>query len=348
MRYCSIKNSGRINIKTRYQNFLTIFVMLILMTTKVFAEDNTPEFFTFTFENDIFVGNDNGYTNGTGITFGKGPFTEFNNDNLPHWLHWLTKDFYISTMKNKRRGIAHMFFQRMQTPEDLSATELIVNDVPYAGLLAWQGTLLAWDNSVSDHLSLYLGAVGPVSLAEEAQNIIHKLTGSDKAMGWDNQIRNEPVFKVEAQRVWKLYRSEGQRFQYDIIGLATAGIGNLESTTKAGFAMRWGTHLMASFPTYTLQADRQVNPLALSANDDFYFFLGGVAGIVFNDILINGNTFKDSHSVPLENFQNQVSTGVVWNFGRTAFVFQISSLSSRTKLFNERKPFGAISITYRY
>ncbi|MFV1984252.1 MAG: lipid A deacylase LpxR family protein, partial [Thiohalomonadales bacterium] len=341
MEYISIRNNEHIKIKTRYKYFLSIFVLLILMMTEALAEDKTPEFFTFTFENDIFVGNDDGYTNGTGITFGKGPFTEFNNDNLPHWLHWLTKDFYISTMKNKRRGIAHMFFQRMQTPEDLSVVELIENDVPYAGLLAWQGTLFAWDDSVSDHLSLYLGVVGPVSLAEETQDIIHKLTGSDKAMGWNNQIGNEPVFKVEAQRVWNLYRSNGQRFQYDIIGLATAGIGNLESATKAGFAMRWGTHLVASFATYTLQADRQVNPLALSANNDFYFFLGGVAGIVFNDILINGNTFKDSHSVPLEHYQNQVSTGVVWNFGHTAFVFQISSFSSRTKLFNERKPFGA-------
>ena len=70
--------------------------------------------------------------------------------------------------------------------------------------------------------------------------------------------------------------------------------------------------------------------------------------MVFNDILINGNTFKNSHSAPLEHYQNQISAGVVWNFGSTAYVFQITSLSSRTKLTDERENHGAVSITFRY
>ena len=117
-----------------------VLALFLLHSAMVGAQDKVPEFFTFTFENDLFVGEDNGYTNGMGVTFGKGPFKEFNNENLPNWLHWLAKDLYVSTMENKQRGVAHMFFQRIQTPEDLSETELIIDDVPYAGLLAWQGT----------------------------------------------------------------------------------------------------------------------------------------------------------------------------------------------------------------
>ncbi len=330
-------------------NFYGVIAFVILLSTStVSADEKIPEFFTFTFENDIFVGDDNGYTNGTGITFGKGPFKEFNDNNLPHWLHWLTKDLYISTMKNKKRGIAHMFFQRMQTPSDLSKTELIVDDVPYAGLLAWQGTLYAWDDHTADQFSLYLGVVGPIALAEQSQNLIHGITGSNKANGWDNQIENEPVFKIEAQRIWNLYRTKGGGLQLDLLGLAGAGIGNLETATKAGFAIRWGSNLQSSFSAFSLQADRQVNPLSISVKNDFYFFLGGRAGIILNDILINGNTFKDSHSVPLEHFQNQVSGGAVWSIGHSAFVFQISSLSSRTTLTDSREKYGAISVTYRY
>lgn len=331
-----------------YQNLHIVLVLTLLTAHEAWAEDKVPEFFTLTLENDFFVGNDNGYTNGTGITFSKGPFKEFSNDNLPYWLHWLTKDLYISTMKHKRHGIAHMFFQGMQTPEDLNETKLIKDDVPYVGLLAWQGTLFAWDDRISDQLSLYIGIVGPNALAEEAQNFIHKITKSDVANGWDNQINNEFIFKVEAQRVWKLYRSDDNGYQFDILGLGSAGIGNLESATKAGFAIRWGTYLQSSFSTFSLQVDRQVNPLALSVNDDFYLFLGGRIGVIFNDILINGNTFRDSHSVPLEHVHNQISAGVVWNLGRSAYVFQITSLSSRTKLTDERENYGAVSITFRY
>ena len=337
-----------IRISDSYQNLLIILALSLLPSTNISAEDKVPEFFTFTFENDFFVGDDTGYTNGMGITFGKGPFDGFNNNNLPKWLHWLTKDLYISTMKNKQRGVAHMFFQRMQTPEDLQQTELIVDDVPYAGLLAWQGTLYAWDTNISDQLSLFLGAVGPVTQSEQTQKSIHKLLSADDPKGWDNQIDNELIFKVEAQRVWSLYRSQGDEKQFDILGLWGAGIGTLESATKAGIAIRWGTNLQYSFPTFSLLADRQVNPLALTPEDDFYLYIGGRAGVVFNNILIDGNTYKKSHSVPLEHYQDQFSAGALWSIGRSAFVFQISSISSSTKITNKREEFGAISVTYRY
>lgn len=329
-----------------YGQITALFILLFSSMTD--ADDSVPEYFTFTFENDVFVGEDDGYTNGFGLTFGRGPFTEFNNDTLPDWQHWLTKDLYISTMKNKQRGVANMFFQRMQTPENISTDELIADDLPYVGLLAWQGTMYAWDTEVSDQFSLYLGAVGPVSLGEQAQKLVHDVLGSDEPLGWDNQIENELVVKVELQRVWNLYRSSGDDFQFDILGLTGVGVGNLESATKAGAAIRWGRNLSSSFVTFSLQADRQVNPLALSPTNDFYVFLGAKGGYVFNDIFIDGNTFRDSHSVPLEHVQNQVNAGLVWNTGRYGFVFQLSSNSARSELIDEREEFGAMSVTYRY
>lgn len=45
------------------------------------TEEGGNEFFTFTFENDVFIGEDDGYTNGTGITFGTaGSRTEISNE----------------------------------------------------------------------------------------------------------------------------------------------------------------------------------------------------------------------------------------------------------------------------
>ncbi len=328
--------------------FLIVIVFASFATAAAMADEEKPQFFTFTFENDTFVGKDDGYTNGVGITVGRGPFAEFNDENLPNWMHTLTRRLYIRTMPDKQRGIAHMFFQRMQTPEDITVSELIEDDLPYAGLLAWQGTMYAWDERVADQFSLYLGVVGPVALAEQAQKIVHQLVGADDPKGWDNQIENEPVFKVEAQRVWNLYRFIGERFEFDVLGLAGAGIGTLESATKGGLAIRWGTNLQASYAAFSLQADRQVNPLALTPKNDFYLYLGARAGLVFNDILIDGNTFRDSHSAPLEHYQDQVSAGAVWALGPCAFVFQLSSFSSPTMLINDRTEYGAFGITYRY
>ncbi len=331
-----------------FKHKFVIFGLIMLCSAGARAEPKTQNLFAFTFENDFFVGDDAGYTNGMGITFGQGVFNDFNADNLPRWIYWLTKDTYISTMNNKRRGIAHMFFHRMQTPEDISTQELLVDDVPYAGLLAWQGTLYAWDAQVADQFSLYLGVVGPIAYAEKSQTFIHRLLSSEEPKGWDHQIGNEFVFKVEAQRIWKLYRSNDENNQIDIIGLYGAGIGNLQSVTKAGFAIRWGTNLQHSFSTFSLDADRRANSLSFSSGNDFYLFFGGKVGLVFNSILIEGNTFKDSHSAPLEHFQNQLSTGAAWNIGKNSFVFQLSSTSSSTEFTDKRDTFGAVSFSHGY
>lgn len=139
--------------------------------------DDSTEFFTFTFENDIFVGEDDGYTNGTGITFGTAGFDEFNTSNVPGWIHWLIKELYINTGSGKTRAIAHRFFQRLQTPVEITEMEFIADDLPYAGLLAWQGTAYSWDSKKSDQLSLYLGWVGSATLAEQSQKGIPSIIG---------------------------------------------------------------------------------------------------------------------------------------------------------------------------
>jgi len=332
---------------TRFFRLITLALLTGLFCTQLQAERKITEFGTFTFENDLFVGDDDGYTNGFGLTYGKANFREFDNENLPGWLHWLTVDLYISTMRNKYRGVAHMFFQRLQTPEDLGETELITDDFPYAGLFAWQGTQYAWDSEVSDQFSTYLGVVGPIAMGEEMQELVHGVTGSDEPKGWENQLENEPVFKFEAQRVWKLHRTENPGLQFEVLGLAGAGFGTLETATKGGIALRWGTNLKSSFATFSLQADRQANPLALADNNDYYFFLGFRAGVVLNDILVDGNTFTDSHSLPLDHLSEQFSAGAVWTYDEYALVFQVSSSRSRTTALDDRETFAALSLTYR-
>ena len=157
-------------------------------------------------ENDVFVGEDDGYTNGVGIAYGIGPFLEFSNDNLFGYLNFLTKNTYIQTASNKVRGVAHMFFQRMQTPEDITIAELQEDDIPYAGFLALQSTLHSWDRNMSDQMSIFLGLVGPAVQGEETQRTVHSIIGADRPEGWENQLENEPVFRFEALRVnWAEY-----------------------------------------------------------------------------------------------------------------------------------------------
>ena len=133
-----------------------------------------------------------------------------------------------------------------------------------------------------------------------------------------------------------------------LVGLGGLGLGNLKTATKGGFAVRFGTNLSDSMGGFSLQADRHVNSLAFTKSNDFYFFAGARAGYVAHDILIDGNSFTDSHSAPLEHFQNEVAAGALWSRNRWAFVFALLSSSAQTELSDDRENFGAFSVTYRH
>ncbi len=114
-------------------------------------------------------------TNGIGLSWAHAGFTEFSPDNIPRWLHYLSKDLYIGTMPGKQRAVSYAIDQLMQTPSDIKIPALIENEAPYAGLLVWSGNLHAFDDRVADGLSLTLGVVGPLSGAEQAQKWVHAL-----------------------------------------------------------------------------------------------------------------------------------------------------------------------------
>lgn len=311
------------------------------------ASDSPFEFFTFTFENDVFVGDDDGFTNGTGLTYGRGPFLSFDGQ-IPELLNRLTKNIYIQSIPNRVHGVAYMLFQTLQTPEDISIAEFQPDDLPYAGLMVLQTQLYSWDTNVADQLSLFLGLVGPAALGEEVQTNIHRAIGAEMPQGWDFQLKNEPVFRLEARRVQKLYRNYGNHLGFDVLGLATMGIGNLRTNAEASLAVRWGSSLNFSHATFSLQSDRQVNALSLSDRNDFFLYLGAGADLVANDILLSGNTFRGGPSQEIENFTNSFAMGIVAKFGRLAYVFQITSKSASTRANSGREKFGAFSITYPF
>ena len=305
-------------------------------------------FFTVTLENDLFVGDDDGFTNGIGLTYGRGPFTSFSPGNSPDLLYWATKRTYINTRPDKIRGISYHLAQFIQTPEDITITEPQPDDIPWAGLLSLDTTFYAWDRNASDQLTFTIGALGPVALARESQTTIHRLIGEEIPRGWRNQLDNEVVFGISAVRNQKLYRRYGERYGVDVIALGEGGLGTVLSSVGGGIAFRVGTNMEFSHATFDLAPDRQVNSLSLSPRNDFYAYVGASGTYVFNDILLDGNTFEDSASAPLKNAQNLVTGGVVAKYGKYAYVFQLSSFSTRTDLSSNRESLGALSLTVAF
>ncbi len=300
---------------------------------------------SFTFENDIFVGDDDGLTNAFGFQLGRAAFDRFTPENLPGWLHKFVGDTYINRADGRKRGVVYVFGQAMQTPEDIQSSEPVIGDLPYAGLVFASASFYAAGQQRSDRLTLVGGMVGPVSLAAESQSLIHRMTGSDIPNGWDNQIDYEPVFMVEAGKIVRAFSTDPSRaLEFDSIVLADIGFGNLRSSLSATVLARIGDNLEISYPLASVLPDRQVSPLAFSKAPSWYAFAGVQAAYVANDIMVDGNTFTDSLSVPLDHTQGRLSLGLGWNLGSWAFTV----LFSENKNTRERDPFGSISVTHRY
>jgi len=326
-----------------------LLLLLFLAAGAHAADERRDNWFTVTLENDLFVGKDTGYTNGFALSWAHAGFTEFSPDNMPRWLHYLSKNLYISTMPGKQRAVSYMIGQLMQAPSDLTIPTLIENEAPYVGLLFWSANLHAFDERVADRLSLTLGVVGPMSGAEQTQKWVHDITGADEPMGWDNQIENEPVFQVSAERLLRLAKFQTDKtVGMDVIGMGNGAVGTIESYLALGIGARLGHGLDRSFPTASFLPGRQVNPLAGSITGGWYVFANVQGRFVANDIGINGNTFKDSHSVPLEHWQAAATGGVAIGFKRWAFLFSVLVATDRYDGQPDTTRFGSLSVTYNY
>jgi len=101
---------------------------------------------------------------------------------------------------------AWSFGQNMQTPEDKESPDLVLDDVPYLGMLAWSSSFIAFDDRRLTGFGWLVGVVGPASLAEGVQKAVHKITPGTDPLGWANQLDNEPVLSLIYTRKRKIWR----------------------------------------------------------------------------------------------------------------------------------------------
>ncbi len=104
--------------------------------------------------------------------------------------------------------------------------------------------------SAFESLEVDIGILGPSSLGQNAQEMIHHLIKDPKPVGWVNQIHDEPEFSLKYNRRW---RSQAVRpiesipvaFQFlPELGLT---VGSLQDELRAGATLRLGYNLPDDF-----------------------------------------------------------------------------------------------------
>ncbi|MBX2885883.1 MAG: lipid A deacylase LpxR family protein [Granulosicoccus sp.] len=322
---------------------IPLLVSLSALPLTASAASDQERWFSFSFDNDIFAGTDGGYTNGLYVSWYDLPDSTLNIENTP-WRYRL--QMFLTGADDRGESVfTTNFGQSMITPTDITREVPDENDIPYAGLIFWQGSVLFGRGEVTDFATLFLGVVGPLSLAEQAQTFIHSVTGSDKPRGWDFQLHNEPLVSVRYGRFWQtVHRSIGN-VEYDIVTGAQGGIGNFMSLLGADIYFRLGLKLDSSYSLLALSSGREINPTAHSGG--WFVYAGAVAQYVFNNVLFDGNTFRDSPSVSREPWVNTYTAGVATSNKNWGISFSFSNSGGAHADDIGRQKYGSLTIVRR-
>ena len=186
--------------------------MLVLIVSPQFTEsaEVNPWTHTFYFENDLFNGTDSNYTNGVKYSVISPDLSPgAPQGTLPKKvLEYVHKIPLIrESPPEYSNQVEFSFGQNMYTPTDISRSGLIKDDRPYAGWLYISTSYhrkYSTENPVKfmDTVELQFGVIGPASLAEDTQRIVHQWRGIETAKGWDHQLKNEPGIAAIFERKW--------------------------------------------------------------------------------------------------------------------------------------------------
>ena len=315
--------------------------------------------FSLYFENDLFAGTDQSYTNGVKLTWISPDLTHYaQSPRLPRWSLALIDRIPFIHKPDLQRNVAVSLGQAMYTPADIARRDLIPDDRPYAGWTYLGVALHSKSRRRLDSMEIQMGMVGPLSMAEEAQKTVHALRNLKEPMGWDNQLENEPGLVAVYDRCYRLVQwHTGEGIGADLILHVGAALGNVAIYTDAGLEIRLGWNVPEDFGSSLIRPGQDTNAPAgirdvrLAARPAFGCHLFGALNgqAVARDIFLDGNTFVPSQSVTKEPFVADLVAGVSLVWGRFKFSYAHARRTREFKTQPESEHnFGSLTISYSY
>ncbi len=262
-------------------------------------------------DNDSFLSADDlHYTNGLGATWLWAP------DQEPAALKRLA-DTLPPVVTGAKRRVGFAIGQSIFTPEDLRDSNLIRGDQPYAGWLYFGLAMLSYSERAQgpvagdlESFEIVLGVVGPAAFAGDVQTAVHEFKEITRPRGWDHQLANEPGLVLAYNRQWRfcadLAGGAGDDCRTDQSGAASIDwipylggtLGNVYTYLAAGATLRLGKGLRSDFSHSRIRPGLPVWPWGTPADGfNWHVFAGAEGRLVGRNIFLDGNSFRDSHSV---------------------------------------------------
>jgi hypothetical protein len=204
--------------------------------------------------------------------------------------------------------------QNMATPDELENPDIILNDVPYHGMLGAEGSWIAFDDNRFSGFAATIGLVGEYSLAEAVQKGVHSLIDATDPEGWDHQLDHEPIINLFFMKKKKFINNPS----FDLAGNIDLAVGNYHTGLDVGVEMRFGRKPGG----YAYNPDPLGRGMAYDATlaredgqNELYFSVlaRAWAWALFmpleGNMLVSGNEWTDNNTLDPEQVIGQVTAG---------------------------------------
>ena len=328
---------------------LLLFIPFIFVTLLQSDEDSwNLEAIHFTMENDANVDTDLNYTHGDQISL---LFSR--KDIKDSWLY-----IPFTETRNKEHFISFAFANQMFTPYEKYSVENIEDDRPYAGWTYFEIALHQATKNSLDSLTTQVGIVGPSAKMEELQNFYHDLIGVRHSTGWDNQLKDELGIQINYMHKWRYSYDKFFGMDSVLVPYTGANLGNVSIKASGGLLYRIGWSIPDDFGTDSIDEGSFTSvPMYSGAVNSmpntwsFYFNLIAGSNLVIRDIFLDGNTFKESHSIEKEYLNAYIGGGVSMRYKNFTLHYNHQYYTKQYEGRGKHRPYrgyGAATISYNF
>lgn len=339
---------------------MSVLALLVLAALAARAEPREPDALAGTwrveFDNDLFFDSDNNFTSGISVQRHSRLATRWEAIPVPSWTKFGRGLPGLGGAELHRR-VSFAAGQNLQTPDDLTATELIADDVPYAAALGFELGWSAFNDATFRGYSVVAGFIGPMAGGRQVQDFVHRFGHSDKALGWDNQLGNELVVNFNGMFKKKLGRiGNTPRWSADLAVDADFGIGTALTFAETALELRAGFNVPEGFAFVPDPIGRTIAHDAtwrVESRDRPAVYVSVVARAVAMPyfIFLDGSLFRDGHSIARDETLIQLITGlhIDWRNWSVHFSSWRSSRGIRSATAPDpNNDFGTIAIDWRF
>jgi len=309
---------------------------------------------TFSTDNDLFFQSDDTYTAALFLSWTGEEYKKADKDSFTYHYTCAFKNI-INTLPlldlDKKNINANISVQEIIfTPNDLSKSEPIYNDVQYSGTLALHFSLYSWDDTTFDSYRFSVGLVGPLSGAQHIQKVVHKITASEEPKGWDNQIDNYLAFNLGYLKGYKTYEHKlSYTTRIEWFNSTFLDLGSYYAGAGFGTLVRFGKNMPYNFNTPSaLMSVTPTNHLNFKARNKE---LGWAVNI---GTFVNYINYMYTHEISQKNGYKTESDAAIFLSGKLSFDLFYKDLQASLEFYPTRSKvtvkntasWGRISFTW--